>query len=320
MDCRCRQFSISYELLSLFHGGNTGSNPVGDAKSFQQLTVISHVSCQMRFLLAETLEITLRRRLSRYARCGVRDRGANARCMYRARFVCARASCPFTVPCGGPKTWAASKIERPSITRSWNVLRKMGESRAVHWLRCAASSELRRSSSGLGLGSASLSTAVLGRRRTSTAPNYSPESDRLSLCIGLVGCIVLQAIFAGALSKPELVLTHSQRHTLAAVSEDYDRAAYLVLPKGNVRIPFMTAETLLPLLALVAISMVQSQTRHAAIFYCVAGLLSLGFLYFGLEFALRRSRASARRLLAASIVYLPLLFALSATLCNRTRS
>src|ERR1700731_94222 len=46
--------------------------------------------------------------------------------------------------------------------------------------------------------------------------------------------------------------------------EDYDRAGYLVLPKGNTRIPFVTLETLLPLLALIAISMVQFPTRHAA--------------------------------------------------------
>src|SRR5208282_6136520 len=39
--------------------------------------------------------------------------------------------------------------------------------------------------------------------------------------------------------------------------EDYDRAGYLVLPKGNARISFVTLETLLPLLALVAISVVQ---------------------------------------------------------------
>ena len=102
--------------------------------------------------------------------------------------------------------------------------------------------------------------------------------------------------------------------------EDYDRAGYLVLPKGNARIPFVTLETLLPLLALVAISIVQFPTRHAAILCCAGALLSLGFLYFGLEFVLRRSGAAARRLLAASIVYLPLLFVLSATLCNRGRS
>ena len=102
--------------------------------------------------------------------------------------------------------------------------------------------------------------------------------------------------------------------------EDYDRAGYLVLPKGNARIPFVTLETLLPLLALIAISIVQFPTLHPPIVYCAEALLGVGFLYFGLEFVLQRSRAAARRLLAASIVYLPLLFVLSATLCNRSRS
>ena len=99
--------------------------------------------------------------------------------------------------------------------------------------------------------------------------------------------------------------------------EDYDRAGYLVLPTGKTRVRFVTLETLLPLLALVAISMVQFPTRHAAIFYCAGAVMGLGFLYFGLDFVLQRSRSAARRLLAASIVYLPLLFVLSATLCNR---
>jgi protoheme IX farnesyltransferase len=99
--------------------------------------------------------------------------------------------------------------------------------------------------------------------------------------------------------------------------EDYDRAGYLVLPKGNARIPIVTLETVLPLFALVAISMAQFPARNPAIFYCIGAFLSLGFLYFGLEFVLQRSRSAARRLLAASIVYLPLFLALSATLCNR---
>jgi len=102
--------------------------------------------------------------------------------------------------------------------------------------------------------------------------------------------------------------------------EDYDRAGYLVLPKGNARVLNVALETLLPLLALVAITIVQSPTQHAAIFYCAVILLGLGFLYLGAEFVLRRSRVAARRLLAASIVYLPLLFLLCATLCNRARS
>jgi protoheme IX farnesyltransferase len=102
--------------------------------------------------------------------------------------------------------------------------------------------------------------------------------------------------------------------------EDYDRAGYLVLPKGKTRVPFVILETVLPLIVLVGCSIVQVPTRHAALFYCAGALLGIGFLHFGVEFALRRSRAGARRLLAASIVYLPLLFVLSATLCNRGRS
>jgi heme o synthase len=101
--------------------------------------------------------------------------------------------------------------------------------------------------------------------------------------------------------------------------EDYDRAGYLVLPKGNVRVPFVIVETLLPLLALVVISVMQSPTRHVVTFYCATVLLGEAFLYCGLEFVVQRSRVAARRLLAASIVYLPLLYGLSATLCNRAK-
>jgi protoheme IX farnesyltransferase len=101
--------------------------------------------------------------------------------------------------------------------------------------------------------------------------------------------------------------------------EDYDCAGYLVLPKGNVRVPFVIVETLLPLLALVAISLMQSPTRHAATFHCAVALLGTGFTYFGWEFVFERSRVAARRLLTASIVYLPLLYGISATLCNRAR-
>ena len=101
--------------------------------------------------------------------------------------------------------------------------------------------------------------------------------------------------------------------------EDYDRAGYLVLPKGKVRVPFVILETLLPLLALVAISIMQSPRRHAAIFHVGVVLLGTGFTYFGGKFVLERSRVAARQLLAASIVYLPLIYGVSATLCIRTR-
>jgi len=92
--------------------------------------------------------------------------------------------------------------------------------------------------------------------------------------------------------------------------EDYDRAGYLVLPLGRARFPFVIVQTILPLFALVAVSITSFRVHHPGILFW-SELLGIGFLYFGLQFILQRSRASARRLLAASIVYLPLLCALS---------
>ena len=161
---------------------------------------------------------------------------------------------------------------------------------------------------------------------------YTPLKRKTPLCvlvgafpgampplIGWAGASSRLSIEAGILYA--IVFLWQFPHFMAIAwmyREDYDRAGYLVLPKGNARIPFVTLETLLPLLALIAISIVQFPTQHAAIVYCAGALLGFGFLYFGVEFVLQRSRAAARRLLAASIVYLPLLFALRATLCNRT--
>jgi heme o synthase len=160
---------------------------------------------------------------------------------------------------------------------------------------------------------------------------YTPLKRRTPLCV-LVGAfpgamppLIGWAAASGRLSVEAwllyaIVFLWQFPHFMAIAwmyREDYDRAGYLVLPKGNARNRFVTLETLLPLLALVAISMAQFPARHPAIFYCAGALLGLGFLYFGLEFVVQRSRLAARRLLAASIVYLPLLFVLSAALCNR---
>ncbi|MCU1300308.1 MAG: protoheme farnesyltransferase [Candidatus Sulfotelmatobacter sp.] len=95
--------------------------------------------------------------------------------------------------------------------------------------------------------------------------------------------------------------------------EDYDRAGYSMLPKEHARVFFVILQTMLPLLSLVPFSMVQVATRHAAVSYWAGLLLGLGFLYFGVRFVLQRSRGAARRLLAASIVYLPVLLLLRVT-------
>jgi heme o synthase len=94
--------------------------------------------------------------------------------------------------------------------------------------------------------------------------------------------------------------------------DDYDRAGYRVLPRGRARSPFAGLQVVLPLLMLLALSTVPTLAGRANVF-CGAGALAmgLGFLYYGAKFASQKSSSSARRLLAASIVYLPSLFALS---------
>jgi heme o synthase len=91
--------------------------------------------------------------------------------------------------------------------------------------------------------------------------------------------------------------------------EDYDRAGYKILPNGKARFRLVALQTILPLLALVPISLAPALPGQAGIL-CFAGalLLSGGFFYYGTRFVLHRSCASARRLLFASIIYLPSLF------------
>ena len=83
--------------------------------------------------------------------------------------------------------------------------------------------------------------------------------------------------------------------------QDYDRAGYRVLPKSHRRRAFVTCQTVLPLLFLTPLALFVAPLA--------AGLpLTLGFLYYGVRFASCASTSGARKLLFASIVYLPALF------------
>ena len=87
--------------------------------------------------------------------------------------------------------------------------------------------------------------------------------------------------------------------------DDYERAGYFVLPRGEPRAHFVTLQTLLPLLGLILVTVP---------FGAAALLLNLAFFYFGLRFVLEGTGAAARRLLLGSIVYLPALLALGIVL------
>jgi len=91
--------------------------------------------------------------------------------------------------------------------------------------------------------------------------------------------------------------------------EDYDRAGYQVLPRGRARVRLVVLQTVLPLVVL-AVLTVAARPVAPPSYAAVASLLSMSFVYYGARFARHTSNVDARKLLFASIVYLPALFAL----------
>jgi protoheme IX farnesyltransferase len=162
---------------------------------------------------------------------------------------------------------------------------------------------------------------------------YTPLKRKTALCV-LVGAfsgamppLIGWAGASGrfnieALASYAILLLWQFPHFMAIAwmyREDYDRAGYIMLPKGNLRFHLVVLQTLLPLIALIPISLMFLSMQHVGALYWVGLLPGCGFLYFGSQFVIQRSRPAARRLLIASIVYLPFWFVLSATLCNHVR-
>jgi protoheme IX farnesyltransferase len=93
--------------------------------------------------------------------------------------------------------------------------------------------------------------------------------------------------------------------------EDYARAGYRTLPLGVRQGRFMAWQTIIFSLALIPVSLIPAVLQRAGSFYFFAVLvLSSGFFYYAVRLAFCRTNTMARRLLLASIVYLPLILAL----------
>ena len=91
--------------------------------------------------------------------------------------------------------------------------------------------------------------------------------------------------------------------------EDYQRAGYMVLPEGESKASLMAWETMLPSAGLLVLSFAPMLLAKNGLFSATgAFFLSICFLYYGAQLALRKTNVAARRLLLASIVYLPLVF------------
>jgi protoheme IX farnesyltransferase len=93
--------------------------------------------------------------------------------------------------------------------------------------------------------------------------------------------------------------------------DDYRRAGYRMLPSGILRSGFVNWMIVLPLLLLIPLTLFPALSRHADAIYAFGALFAGSmFLYHGSVLALQKSNQHARRLLLASIAYLPVVFAL----------
>ena len=161
---------------------------------------------------------------------------------------------------------------------------------------------------------------------------YTPLKRRTALCtlVGafpgaappLIGC----AAAAGRITSEAWLLyailfLWQFPHFMAIAwmyREDYARAGYLTLPRGQNQARFMVWQTLIFAGSLVPITLVPSLLGQAGFAYFLAVLLlSSGFLFYSVRLAMSKSNRAARQLLFASIVYLPIVLGLIVGLKNR---
>src|SRR5262249_21613267 len=149
---------------------------------------------------------------------------------------------------------------------------------------------------------------------------YTPLKRRTPLCTfvgafsGAMPVLIGYAGAVGKLSPPAWILYSilflwQFPHFMSIAwmyREDYARAGYLVVPVGELRDRFVTWQTLVPALALIPVGLIPTVTGKSGLVYS-GGALLLGaiFFYYSATFAFRRSNLAARRLPAASILYIP---------------
>jgi heme o synthase len=149
---------------------------------------------------------------------------------------------------------------------------------------------------------------------------YTPLKRRTPICTfvgalsGAIPPLIGWAAASGSLSVEAwclytIVFLWQFPHFMAIAwiyREDYARAGYYVLPSGERNREAMEWQILLPLLALIAVESAFKVFGFAGS-ACVIGMLilTLAFFCYGERLVVRKNNAAARRLLFASLLYLP---------------
>ncbi|MEE9219773.1 MAG: heme o synthase [Acidobacteriota bacterium] len=151
---------------------------------------------------------------------------------------------------------------------------------------------------------------------------YTPLKRRSALCSivgGIPGALPPVAGWAAARASLDLeawvlfaiLFLWQMPHSLAIARlyrADYERAGLQVLPVIDPSGRSTDRQIVAHSLALLAVGQLPTIIGLAGpVYFCVALILGLGLLGFGLNLALTRSEDGARRVLFASLVYLPVL-------------
>lgn len=152
---------------------------------------------------------------------------------------------------------------------------------------------------------------------------YTPIKRKSPLCtlVGafpgamppLIGCGAAAGnLNAEAWSLYAIVFLWQFPHFMAIAwmyREDYARAGYLVLPSGESKGDVMALQSLVPALLLIPATFLPLLLTHPNFpYWALNTLLTSGLILSAIRLGYQRSNAAAKRLLSASIVYLPLVF------------
>ena len=154
---------------------------------------------------------------------------------------------------------------------------------------------------------------------------YTPLKRRTAWCMfvgafpGAIPPLIGWAAARGSLSFEPVVLSAvvflwQFPHFLSIAwmyREDYARAGYCMLPSGDGGGRSMAWQVVISSLLLLPLSLAPAWFGQTGVVYFLGALL-LGVAYtsYGVRLAALRSRAIARRVLLASVIYLPLIFGL----------
>jgi protoheme IX farnesyltransferase len=156
---------------------------------------------------------------------------------------------------------------------------------------------------------------------------YTPLKLKTSLCslVGAIpgalppvaGWVAARGAFGGeAWILFAMLFLWQIPHSLAIAwlyRDDYARAGLRLLPVVDPDGSSTGRQVVTNCLALLAVGLLPTLVGMTGpLYFCVALVLGLGFLGFGIDLARSYTTAAARRLLLASLVYLPLTFVLMA--------